>query len=179
MNLLTLTLLGYVAGAVSGLLFLRAEKLASFFAFGCASLAALGGVIYCASSLATDTAAASQSFELFPSLIPYMRFTVRTDPLGCFFGLIVSLLGLALSFYSLGYVHGFYERKSVGVLGALYNLLLLATTLVPLAANAFFFLFVWEIMALSAFCLVSFEHEQRETRNAGGLYFIALSEQIS
>ena len=58
------------------------------------------------------------------------------------------------------------------MLGAFFNLLLLATTLVFLADNAFFFLIAWEIMALSAYCLVSFEHEHEETRNAGVLYFV-------
>ena len=101
-----------------------------------------------------------------------MQFTVRLDALSAFFGLIVSLLGLALSVYSLGYARGFYGRKNVGVLGAFFNVLLLATTLVFLAGNAFFFLIAWEIMALSAYCLVSFEHEKEETRNAGVLFFV-------
>src|ERR1051325_6009818 len=170
--LLNLGLLGYVVGAAAGLFFLRFEKPACLFAFGSASLAGLCGVFSCAACLATGTAAANQSFELLPSLIPYVRFTVRLDPLGAFFGLIVSLLGLALSVYSLGYVRGFFGRKNVGVLGALFNVLLLATTLVFLSDNAFFFLMAWEIMALSAYCLVSFEHEKDETRNAGVLYFV-------
>ncbi|MGA2854331.1 MAG: proton-conducting transporter membrane subunit, partial [Verrucomicrobiota bacterium] len=67
---------------------------------------------------------------------------------------------------------GFYGRKNVGVLGAFFNLLLLATTVVFLAGNAFFFLIAWEIMALTAYCLVSFEHEKVETRNAGVLFFV-------
>src|SRR5262249_39495792 len=46
------------------------------------------------------------------------------------------------------------------------------TTLVFTASNAFFFLIAWEIMALTAYCLVSFEHEKSETRNAGVLYFV-------
>jgi hydrogenase-4 component B len=171
-TLLTVTLLGYVVGAVAGLLFLRAERLANLFAFGCASLAALCGVISCIASLATGAAAANQSFALFPSLVPYVQFTARLDPLGAFFGLIVSLLGLALSVYSLGYARGFYGRKNVGVLGAFFNVLLLATTLVFLADNAFFFLIAWEIMALTAYCLVSYEHEKEETRKAGVLYFV-------
>ena len=50
--------------------------------------------------------------------------------MSAFFLLLVSGLGLALSIYSFGYVRGFYGRKSVGVLGAFYNALLLATTLV-------------------------------------------------
>ena len=156
--LLNLSLVGYVAGAAAGLLFLRAERLANLFAFGGASLAALCGVVACTVALATGAAATNQSFALFPSLIPYVQFTVRLDPLGAFFGLIVSLLGVALSIYSLGYARGYYGRKSVGVLGAFFNVLLLAVTLVFLASNAFFFLIAWEIMALSAYCLVSFEH---------------------
>src|SRR5439155_17727745 len=63
-------------------------------------------------------------------------------------------------------------RKNVGVLGAFFNVLLLATTLVFLADNAFFFLIAWEIMALSAYCLVSYEHEKDESRKAGVLYFV-------
>ena len=49
--------------------------------------------------------------------------------------------------------------------------MLLATTLVFLADNAFFFLIAWEIMALAAYCLVSFEHEKR-ARSAGVLFFV-------
>src|ERR1043166_1040057 len=171
-TLLTGSLAGYVVGAVAGLLFLRGEKVATLCTFGCAAIASFCGTISCIGILATGAAAANPSFALFPSLIPYVQFTVRLDPLGVFFSLIVSLLGLALSVYSLGYARGFYGRKNVGVLGALFNVLLLATTLVFLASNAFFFLMAWEIMALSAYCLVSFEHEQEETRNAGVLYFV-------
>jgi hydrogenase-4 component B len=171
-TLLNFSLLGYVAGAAAGLLFLRSDKAANLFTFGGAALAALCGVCSTASSLATGSAAGNPSVHLLPSLIPYVHFTIRADPLGLFFTLIVSLLGLALSVFSLGYVRGFYGRKNVGVLGGFYNVLLLATTLVFLADNAFFFLIAWEIMALSAYCLVSFEHEQEETRNAGVLYFV-------
>jgi formate hydrogenlyase subunit 3/multisubunit Na+/H+ antiporter MnhD subunit len=54
----------------------------------------------------------------------------------------------------------------------LFNALLLATTLVFMADNIWLFLIAWEIMALTAYCLVSFEHEKPETREAGVLYFI-------
>src|SRR5216684_531925 len=170
--LLNLSLLGYLIGTAAGLLFLRQEKLANLFSFGCAALAALAGLIACVASLATGAAVSAPRVQLLPSLIPYVQFTARLDPLAAFFGLIVSLLGLALSIYSLGYARGFYGRKNVGVLGAFFNTLLLATTLVFLADNAFFFLIVWEIMTLAAYCLVSFEHEQPETRKAGVLFFI-------
>ena len=96
-TLLNLSLTGYTVGAVAGLLFLRAEKLANLFTFGCASLASLCGVFSSVASLATGAAAANQSVQLLPSLIPYIKFSIRLDPLAAFFLLIVSLLGFALA----------------------------------------------------------------------------------
>src|SRR5438876_3400950 len=151
---------------------MRRERLANVFSFGAASLSALVGLLAGLFFLAGGNGTPAPQNELLPALNPYIRFTVRIDALGAFFLLIVSLLGFALSTYSLGYVRGFYGRKNVGVLGAFYNSLLLATTLVFVADNAFLFLIVWEIMALTAYCLVSFEHEKDETRNAGVLYFV-------
>ena len=172
LTLLLLTLVGYVAGAVAGLLCLRAERAANICAFGLAALAALTGVVASVTGLLAGAAHAHQSIEILPALIPYVRFSIRLDPLGLFFTLIVSLVGLAISIYSLGYARGYYGRKNVGVLGAFFNVVLLAVTLVFLADNAFFFLIVWEIMALATYFLVSFEHEKEESRNAGVLYFV-------
>ncbi|HEX9048615.1 MAG TPA: proton-conducting transporter membrane subunit, partial [Verrucomicrobiae bacterium] len=163
---------GYVLGAAGGLVFWRREKMANLAAFGSAALAALAGLVACASALATGAAAAKESVTLLPALLPFVRFELRLDALGLFFGLIISLLGVALSIYSLGYARGFYGRKNVGGLGALFNLLLLSATLVFLANQVFFFLMAWEIMALVIYCLVNFEHEQQETRAAGLLYFV-------
>ena len=171
-TLLNLSLTGYVLGAVAGVLFLRAEKLANIFTFGCASMASLCGVVSSVMALVTGAAAANQSVQLLPSLIPYIHFTIRVDPLSAFFLLIVSLLGFALSTYSLGYAKGFFGRKNVGVLGAFFNALLLTTVLTFVADNIWLFLIAWELMALTAYCLVSFDHEEPETRKAGVLYFI-------
>jgi hydrogenase-4 component B len=171
-QLLRLTLYLYALGAVAGLLALRRERVANVVGFGATMLASMCGIGAGLVGLAGGPANAGMSFELWPSLVPYLRLTVRLDALGCYFLLVLSILALALSFYSLGYVRGFYGRKNVGVLAAFYNSLLLATTLVFTASNAFFFLIVWEIMALTAYCLVTFEHEKTETRSAAVLYFV-------
>src|ERR1019366_2251395 len=139
---------GYVAGAAGGLLFMRREKLANVFSFGAAALSGLSGLLAALLFLAGGTGMAALQMELLPSSIPYIQFTVKLDPLGAFFLLIVSLLGFALSIYSIGYAKGFFGRKNVGVLGAFYNALLLATTLTFLADNIWLFLIAWEIMAL-------------------------------
>ena len=171
-TLLVASLCGYVVGAVLGLLFMRREKLANALSFGVGALSALSGLLAALLFLSSGAGLPAPQFELLPALIPYIKFTVRLDALGAFFLLIVSLLGFALSIYSLGYARGFFGRKNVGVFGAFFNALLLATTLTFVADNIWLFLIAWELMALTAYCLVSFEHEKPETRDAGVLYFI-------
>jgi hydrogenase-4 component B len=170
--LLQLALCAYAVGALSSLLAWKRERVANAIGFGSSTVGGACGVLAASLALTTGAITEAQPFELWPSLIPYIQLLVKLDALGAFFLLIVSLLALALSVYSFGYVRAFYGRKSVGVLACFYNALLLATTLVFTSANAFFFLLVWEIMALTAYCLVSFEHEKTETRNAGVLYFV-------
>ena len=170
--LLKLALGAYGVGVLASLLALRHDRTANLAGFGSSMIAGLLGIGAAVMALLSGAAAQSTAFELWPSLVPYVKLSVRLDPLGAFFVLIASLLAVALSVYSFGYVRGFYGRKSVGVLGAFFNALLLVTTLVFTAANAFFFLIAWEIMALTAYCLISYEHERAEVRNGGVLYFI-------
>ncbi len=97
---------------------------------------------------------------------------MKLDPLGAFFVLLISLSAVAISIYSIGYAAHYYGVKNVGALAAFFNLLLLANTLVFCASHAVFLLVVWEVMALAAFVLVSFEHEEPKTRQAGVLFFV-------
>jgi hydrogenase-4 component B len=170
--LLALSLCGYVIGTALGLLFQRQEKLASALSFGSSVLASLSGGIAAVHFLSGGAGMPAPQFDVFPSSIPFIRFSVRIDALSAFFLLLVSLLALSISTYSLGYAKGFFGRKNAGLLGALFNAMLLATALVVTADSIWMFLIAWEIMALTAYCLVSFEHEITETRKAGVLYFI-------
>jgi hydrogenase-4 component B len=170
--LLKMALLAYAAGIVGSLLALGREKAANGIGFGSAIVGGLCGIGAAVLALVSGPAGAAAAFELWPCGVPYLKLSVKLDALGAFFVLIVSVLSVAVSIYSLGYARGFYGRKEIGVLGAFYNALLLAMTLVFCSANAFFFLIAWEIMALTAYCLVSFEHEKSEARNAGVLFFV-------
>jgi len=169
---LSLSLWGYALGAGGGLLLLRRERLGNLLCFGVAAFSALNGLLAALLFLAGGAGAATPGFELFPAPLPYVHISVRLDPLSAFFLLLVSLLTLAIGIYSLGYARGYFGRKNVGVLGALFNALVLATTLLVTADNIWLFLIGWELMALAAYCLVSFEHEKAETRQAGVLFFI-------
>ncbi|MDO8542414.1 MAG: hydrogenase 4 subunit B [Opitutaceae bacterium] len=170
--LLAAGLSGYVVAAAAGLLTARRGAIAVTLSFGLGAMAAASVGAAAMVSLLTHSAGNDATLQLLPTMIPSLRFSIRLDPLGAFFAVIVSLVALALSIYSVGYARHYVGRKNVGILGAFFNLLLLATTLVFLADNVFFFLLAWEIMALSAYCLVSFEHEVDEARSAGVLYFV-------
>jgi len=114
--LLQLALGGYALGALSSLLASKRESLANIVGFGSATIGGFCGLLAAILALTSGSATESNSFELWPSLIPYIKLSVTLDPLGAFFLLIVSLLALALSIYSFGYVRAFYGRKNVGVL---------------------------------------------------------------
>ncbi len=106
------------------------------------------------------------------STIPLLTWAIRLDPLASFFVLTISLAGLAASIYAIGYVRHFHGRVSVAALGSLCNAFLLSMTLVVLADNGFFFLIVWELMALVSYFLVVTEHEKPDVRYAGFFYLI-------
>ena len=131
-----------------------------------------------AGSLLELTASAAAIFSENPTVIgmpfgsPIFTWAVRLDPLSAYFIVTLALLAAAVSLYSFGYLREMEGRRNLGAFGFFFNLLLLSLALVFTASNAFFFLVAWEVMALSSFFLISFEHEKEETRKAGMLFLI-------
>jgi len=103
---------------------------------------------------------------------PVFSWAIRMDPLSAFFNVTLAALAAAVSLYSFGYLRPMEGRRNLGAFGFFFNLLLLSLALVFSASNAFFFLVVWEVMALTAYCLISFEHDEKEARSAGVLFLI-------
>ena len=168
-HLFRICLTVYLVGGVASLAltcFPRISGLAGF------SGASAGGLAGCLASLISLNQGTSPALTLLPASTPLVRFSVELNPLAAFFTLVISLLGLAISVYSWGYVTQYYGVRNVASLAGFFNLLLLATTLIFCADNAVLFLIAWELMALFAFALVVFEHEHTETRRAGVLYFV-------
>ena len=63
-------------------------------------------------------------------------------------------------------------EKNVGVLGVLYHLFILSMILVVCAANAFLFLFLWELMTLISFVFVISDTKSTESQKAGFIYLL-------
>src|SRR5712691_1694230 len=107
-----------------------------------------------------------------PSGIPFFAYSFSYDALVGFFNLALAIPVTAVSIYSFSYLKEFEGKRNIGVFGFLFHLLLLSLTIVFTAANAFLFLIAWEVMALAAYGLVTFYHEDRESRRAGLLYIV-------
>ena len=104
--------------------------------------------------------------------IPLFAYSFSYDALAGFFNLILAILVAAVAIYSFGYLKEFEGRRNIGIFGFLFHLLLLSLTMVFTTSNAFPFLMAWEVMALAAYGLVTFYHQDAETRRAGLLYII-------
>src|ERR1039457_534798 len=158
----------YLAGAVAGLAAWRRPAAARVAGF---PRAAAGTLLQGAASAVAlvQGAGATWTLPLGTALFPW---TMRLDPLSAYFNLALAFLACAVSVYSFGYVRHMEGKRSAGALVFFYNLLLLSLSLVFTAANAFSFLVAWGVMALVAYCLVSFEHEKAETRRAGVVFLV-------
>jgi hydrogenase-4 component B len=172
---LAAALASFLAGAVSGLATgfgaglgtWKRPAVARIVAF---AFAVLGSLLLFVASCRALAHPSSATWSL--PLVTLFPCTVRLDPLSAWFTLTLALLALAVSIYSFGYLRPMERTRNLGALGFFYNSLLLGLALVFTAANAFFFLSAWEVMAVSAFCLVTFEHEKAETRDAALVYII-------
>ena len=83
-----------------------------------------------------------------------------------------ALLVAAVAIYSFGYLKEFEGRRNIGIFGFLFHLLILSLTIIFTSANAYLFLIGWEVSALTAYGLVTFYHEDPESRRAGLRYAI-------
>jgi len=98
---------------------------------------------------------------------------LRMDALSGWFILIINFVFITGSFYGLFYMKAYQKQVNNLTLHSIV-FVLLHTALICLCAiqNSLVFLIAWEIMALSAFFAVIFEHEKMATLSAGINYLI-------
>ncbi len=98
------------------------------------------------------------------------QFSFRGDALSGFFVIVISILTLAVSIYSIGFTR---EFKYAGLMGLLYNILVLSLYAVVLSADVFTFLISWETMAIASYFLVTFERTDKSAR--AGLFYAMMT----
>jgi hydrogenase-4 component B len=100
---------------------------------------------------------------------PFASFLIRFDPLAAFLVLVISLVTLAASIFSLSYLRD-YAGRGIGVMGFCFNLFVASMVMVAVVDNGFYFLLFWELMTLTSYFLVIFDQD-RKAVDAGFLYF--------
>ena len=168
---LGLILAGVVLAAASGLpgFWLRrssawGQRLSVLMMAG-AAIAGLGGA--CGSYAADHTAIA---------VLPWLAAgspAVGVDALSEFFLFPIFLNGVLGAVYGLGYWPQSRHRGNGRKLRLFWGLLVAGMTLLVIAKDGMAFLLGWEVMALSAFFLVTTEDYRSRSRQAGWVYLIA------
>jgi hydrogenase-4 component B len=158
----------YAMGAIACLVSWRRAELSRFL---CCGFALAGSVFQGYTAVLGFLEGTPVQFSI-SSGVPLFQYSFSYDALAGFFNLTLAVVAAAASIYSVSYMKEFESKRNNGLFGFLYNLLLLSLTVVFTASNAFLFLIAWEVMALVAYGLVTFYHEDPETRRAGLLYII-------
>jgi hydrogenase-4 component B len=107
-----------------------------------------------------------------PWALPGAALSVAVDGLSAVFLVPIFLISLLGNIYGLGYWRQTEHTQNGRKLRLFYGTLTAGMALLVVARNGVLFLFGWEVMALSAFFLVTTEDHQ-EARAAGWLYLIA------
>jgi formate hydrogenlyase subunit 3/multisubunit Na+/H+ antiporter MnhD subunit len=98
---------------------------------------------------------------------------LRIDALSGWFILIINLVFLTGGFYGLFYMKAYREKKNNLTLHSIVFLLQHAALVsICVIQNSFVFLVAWEIMALTSFLVIIFDHEHIATIKAGINYLI-------
>src|SRR5688500_17612742 len=94
---------------------------------------------------------------VLPIGLPWLGAHFRLDALSAFFLVVINLGGVGASLFGLGY--GRHEESPARVL-PFFPAFLGGMNLVLIAADAFTFLFAWELMSLSSWALVMAHHRR-------------------
>ncbi len=110
---------------------------------------------------------------VWPWLIPGAEFNVAVDGLSAIFLLPIFLISLLGNIYGLGYWKQTEHPENGRKLRVFYGILTAGMALLVIARNSILFLVGWEMMALSAYFLITTEEHDRDVREAGWVYLVA------
>ena len=167
-----LVYLAVAAALASALVSLGADRrplllrLAAFSLLGLSGLAALSaGLLALAEPL---------PFRVqLPLGLPWLPWHLRVDSLSGLFLALIGTVTVAVSLFGPGYTREFeHGRQPLAVLGLFTGLFVAGMELVLLADDAYAFMVAWELMSLSSYFLVAYQHQHSANRRAAFLYLL-------
>lgn len=169
LTLLFTSLVILVSSGALSLLCSRAQVLSRW-------LTGLGGMVGGAGLALVGYTSFNQTAQDTVFSLPYfLIFGQGSIHLDAFSGLFLMILGgiaAVASLYGIGYSKLYIGQHNLGWLGAMTNWFIASMALVLVASHALTFLFAWEVMALTSFALVVYQHSHANARSAGFIYAI-------
>jgi len=105
---------------------------------------------------------------------------VRIDALSAWFILIINFTSITGSIYGIGYMKSYTEQKqNLSLHWILFYLFHSSMLWVCMIQQSFAFLIAWEIMSISSFLLVIFEHQNKKTLKAGINYLVQMHISVA
>jgi multicomponent Na+:H+ antiporter subunit D len=123
----------------------------------------------CVASMIPDVLAGRTPELVLFRILPGIQFAFRVDALGLLFALGASLLWIATSFYSIGYMRSLGEHAQTRYF-ACFALALSATIGVAFSANLFTLFLFYEALTLTTYPLVA--HKETDEAKAGGRKYV-------
>jgi len=113
-------------------------------------------------------------FELtLPLGLPWLHWHLNFDHLSGFFIAIIGIVTTAVSIFGPSYVRdyerGYYSQTLMGIATGLF---VAGMQLVVLADDTFAFMIAWELMSVSSYLLVAYEHFESANRRAAFIYLL-------
>ena len=166
LSLFQLVVILFASGALLGL-FSRNSRFTRILTFVPTMIGSFFTVIFSVSVILENP------FQLIvPNLLPFINLEIKVDGIAAFFLLLISIVSFAVSLYSIGYSKEYEAKKRTSVFGFLFNIFILSMILVVASNNSFFFLIFWELMSLTSFFLVIYDHDKEENVKSGLTYLI-------
>jgi hydrogenase-4 component B len=165
-----LALLVCLAGALVTLVCSRNKTVAGWLAF--AAMVAVAGLIVAAAAQAILDAGAGKVLTL--TIWKSFALRIYVDGLSAIFLVLIALVAAPAFLYSIPYLHHY---KEYGAARYYPNLLLFVAGMVGLVTttDAMFFFFVfWQLMTLTSYALVGFEHKKPENVKAANRYLVMM-----
>jgi hydrogenase-4 component B len=169
---ITLTLIAIVLFAASGCPGLWSGRRAAAGQWIATLIMTIGSATGMLASCRALLSGDSETLEV-PWLLPWGSFAVRLDALSACFLLPVLVIPTLGSVYGMSYWAQAEHADSGRKLRFFYGLLTASMAMVVMAHDSILFLLAWEVMAISAFVLITTEDGNNDARQAGWIYLIA------
>jgi hydrogenase-4 component B len=114
-----------------------------------------------------------QSSRRVPWPLSVGELHVGLDPLSAFFLVCIFTVSGLAALFGLGYLTAFQGKRRLAPALAFFNLLVAAMVGVVVARDGIVLLLAWEMMSISSFFLVTYEHDRADVRRAGMTYLAA------